>query len=150
MSSLGPLHALALVAGVGLTIQVGMNATIARAIGGAGAASLVNFLVGTAGLVAFLVATRVGLPARDAMVGLPGWAWLGGLLGAFYVAAATFVGPRIGATALVALVVVGQIVSSVIVDHYGWLGFPREPVTLAKLAGCALLVAGILLVTSGK
>ncbi|MFM7625110.1 MAG: DMT family transporter, partial [Gammaproteobacteria bacterium] len=74
------------------------------------------------------------------------WAWFGGLFGAMYVTVATLAGPRIGALLLLALTVAGQMVASIIVDHYGLLGFAQQPVTTMRLIGVALLVAGIVLV----
>jgi transporter family-2 protein len=71
---------------------------------------------------------------------------LGGLLGATYVAATTVLGPRLGAATLMALTLTGQMAAALIVDHYGAIGFPQNPITPARLAGTALLVAGVILV----
>lgn len=140
------LSALAFAAGFGLTIQVGMNAALRSAFGNVILATLANFLVGIAVLVAYLLVTRPALPDRAMLAGAPAWAWLGGLLGALYVAASTIVGPRLGAVALLALVLAGQMLASVLVDHFGWLGFPQQPLTLAKLAGLVLLLIGAWLI----
>jgi transporter family-2 protein len=77
---------------------------------------------------------------------VPGWAWLGGLLGAGYVAVTTVLGPRLGAATLLALTLGGQMAAALLVDHYGVIGFPQNPVTPARLAGAALLVLGVILV----
>lgn len=140
------LHALALVAGFGLTVQVGMNAALQRALGTPTLATLVNFLVGTAALVVYVLLERAGPPGRAALSAAPLWAWFGGIVGAFYVVAATVVGPRLGAGMLLALTVLGQLLAALIVDHFGWLGFPPQPLTFARLAGAALLFAGVLLI----
>jgi transporter family-2 protein len=140
------LYAVALLAGIGLTLQIGLNAALRTTFGSAGIAALTNFLVGTAGLVLFLLATRTSLPDRSALGAAPGWAWFGGLLGAFYVATATIAGPRIGAAAFLAITVLGQLCASLVVDHYGLVGFSRDPVTPVRLAGAALLFAGVWLI----
>ena len=88
---------LAFLVGAGLVIQVGLNMAVGRALGGAVWGAFVNFIVGTAALVILLVATRQSWPSRDVVAGVPAWAWFGGLLGAAYVATATFAGPRLGA-----------------------------------------------------
>src|SRR6185437_12316132 len=111
-----------------------------------GTAALANFMVGTVGLLAYLLITRAGWPARAALAGAPAWAWIGGLLGAFYVASSVVVGPRLGAAALLALTVFGQLVASLVVDNYGWLGFPHQPLTVMRLVGAALLLAGVVLI----
>jgi transporter family-2 protein len=102
-------------------------------------------MVGTAGLFAYLLITRAEWPARAALAGAPARAWFGGLLGAFYVASSVIVGPRLGAAALLALTVFGQLVASLVVDNYGWLGFPQQPLTLTRLVGAVLLLAGVVL-----
>jgi len=138
-------HLAAVLVGAGLTIQVGMNATVRLAIGSPVMATIVNFAVGLAALAMLAVATGARtVPGTAAAV--PVWAWFGGVLGAAYVAATTVLGPRLGAAALLALTLAGQMVAALIVDHYGVIGFPPSPVTPARLAGAALLVAGVLLI----
>lgn len=141
------LMLMAFLAGLGLTFQVGLNAAIRNGFGSAGMAALTNFLVGTVALVAFLVVTRVPIPARASFGAIPSWAWFGGLFGAFYVATSTIVGPKLGATTLLALTVLGQLAASLLVDQFGWLGFPQQDITLTRLLGSAMLFGGVLLVT---
>lgn len=140
------LAVLALAAGFGLTVQVGMNAALRQAFGSPSLATLANFLVGTAALVVYVALERAPWPDRSAAASAPLWAWLGGLFGAFYVVAATVVGPRLGASMLLALTVLGQLVAALAVDHFGWLGFPQHPLSVVRLAGAALLFAGVLLI----
>lgn len=141
------LALMALAAGLGLTVQVGMNAALRQVFGSPVLASLANFLVGTAALVVFVMLERAPLPGRGAAASVPLWAWFGGLFGAFYVVAATVVGPRLGASMLLALTVLGQLLAALAVDHFGWLGFPQQPLSVARLAGAALLLAGVLLIS---
>ncbi len=138
-------HLLAILVGAGLMAQVGMNATLGRVVGSPLMASVLNFAVGLAALV--LVAVAGGArPAPGSLGQVPAWAWLGGLCGAAYVAAATVLGPRLGAMALLALVLLGQMGASLAIDSFGVMGFPRSAVTLSKLLGAALLVSGVLLI----
>ena len=138
-------HLLALLVGIGLTVQVGMNMTIARVVGTPLWASVANFAVGLTALAvtAVLLGAR---PAPGSVGQVPLWAWCGGLLGAAYVASVTVLGPRIGAMTMVALVIAGQLVAALAVDHYGVLGYPQMPVTATRLLGAALLLAGAILV----
>lgn len=138
-------HLMAAMVGAGLTVQVGMNATVRFAIGSPVLAAIVNFVVGLAALI--LVAVASGsrwVPGSTATV--PAWAWFGGLLGAMYVASTTVLGPRLGAAALLAFTLAGQMFAALIVDHYGIIGFPQSPITPSRLLGAALLVAGVLLI----
>jgi transporter family-2 protein len=75
----------------------------------------------------------------------PGWSWTGGLLGAFYVTAVVVLTPRLGVATTIALVVAGQMLASVAIDHYGLFGVPLRPVNAARGLGAALLVAGVVL-----
>jgi transporter family-2 protein len=141
------LYALAFAAGATLIIQVGLNTTLRQALDSPVIAGLVSFVVGSAAIVCFVLITRTSWPARAQFLGTPAWAWFGGALGAFYVISTIVVGPRLGAATLLALVVLGQLATALTVDHFGWLGFPQQPLTLVRLAGAALLFGGVLLIT---
>jgi transporter family-2 protein len=140
----GP-HLIAALVGAGLTVQVGMNATVRLAIGSPMLAAIVNFVIGLAGLAVVALASGARwTPGAAATV--PAWAWFGGLLGAAYVASTTVLGPRLGAATLLALTLAGQMAAALAVDHYGVIGFPQSPLTASRLVGAALLVAGVLLI----
>ena len=138
---------LGIVAGFGLTVQVGMNSQLRRVLQSANSAALVSFLVGTVALVCLLFALRVPLPARDTLAAVPLWAWFGGLFGAFYVAISTIVATELGATSLLALALLGLLATALVVDHFGWLGLPVHPITWMRVAGVVLLAAGVWLIT---
>lgn len=139
------LALLAFAAGFGLTVQVGMNAALAAPLGGRVPALLVNFLVGTCAIAAWVAIARIRVPL-SALSAAPAWAWFGGVLGAFYVLTTMLVGPRLGATALLALTVAGQLTAALLVDQFGWLGFPVQPISLTRVVGVLMLCAGALLI----
>ena len=134
----------AVVAGSFLPLQAGVNAKLAHFVGGPVRASMISFTVGAVALflVVVLFYRSSGNRAGDA----PWWAWVGGLLGAFYVTATVVVPVRIGAAAFFGILVAAQLVTSVLVDQFGWVGFPQREVSPLRLVGVALLVAGALLV----
>ena len=138
-------HLIAMLVGAGLTVQVGMNSTVRLALGSPVTASVVNFGVGLVALLAVAFASGARI-APGAVATVPGWAWLGGLLGAAYVASTTVLGPRLGATAMLALVLAGQMIAALAVDQYGVLGFPQNAVTPARLLGAVLVIVGALLI----
>jgi len=142
----GLAYFLGIAAGFGLTVQVGMNSQLRKVLQGANTAALISFLVGTAGLVTLLLVTRTTLPSRDTLASVPAWAWFGGLMGAFYVAVSTVVAASVGTTALLGLTLLGQLATALVIDHYGWLGLAQHPITLTRIAGVALLGAGVWLV----
>ncbi|HEY7996190.1 MAG TPA: DMT family transporter [Steroidobacteraceae bacterium] len=140
-------YLLGLGVGAGLVVQVGMNSTLRSLLGSPIVAALISFLVGSLALAVYAGLARTPLPLRVQLGAVPAWAWLGGVLGAFYVASSVIVGPRLGAATLLALVVLGQLGTSLLVDHYGWLGFPQHPLNLVRVLGAVLLFGGVLLIT---
>lgn len=127
-------------------MQAGVNAQLRGTLGHPLAAALVSFVVGTVGLVALVAALQIPLPLGSAWGRSPGWHWIGGLLGAAYVAIATVLAPRLGAATLVAAVVAGQMLTSVLLDQYGWVGYAPHPLTAARLLGMALVIGGVILI----
>jgi bacterial/archaeal transporter family-2 protein len=140
-------YILGIVSGFGLTLQIGMNSRLRTVLQSANTAALVSFLVGTVALVGLLIATRAPLPDRDTLAAVPLWAWFGGLMGAFYVAISTVVASQLGTTSLLGLALAGQLAMALVADHYGWMGLPEHPITLTRMAGVALLAAGVWLIT---
>jgi len=137
----------AALAGAVLPIQAALNATVARGLGHPVSAAIVNFTVGLVVLAGVAAALRVPTPSATGLSSLTWYHWLGGgLCGAFYVFTALFVAPRIGVTALLAGVLAGQLVASLVMDHFGLLGLQSQPISAGRLAGVALLVAGVFLV----
>lgn len=143
----GLAYLLGIVAGFGLTAQVGMNSKLRTVLSSANTAALISFLVGTVALIALLIVTRAPMPSRGTLAAVPVWAWFGGLMGAFYVAISTVVASQLGTTSLLGLTLLGQLATALVIDHYGWLGMPVHPITLTRLAGVALLGAGVWLIT---
>ena len=138
---------LGIVAGFGLTAQVGMNSQLRKVLQSANQAALISFMVGTLALIGLLVAMRTPLPARETLAAVPVWAWFGGLLGASYVATSTIVAAELGATTLLGLALLGQLLTAMVVDHFGWLGLPENPITWTRMAGVALVGMGAWLVS---
>ena len=93
----------------------------------------------------FLLLQRPAFPPLDQLARLPPWMWVGGVVGGCYVIAATLGVPRVGAAGFVALVVLGQMIGSLILDHFGIL-HPPQPATATRLLGVILVMAGMLLV----
>jgi len=143
----GLAYFLGIASGFGLTLQIGMNSKLRTVLQNANTAALISFLVGTTGLIVLLAVTRTPMPARDTLASVPAWAWFGGLMGAFYVAISTVVASQLGTASLLGLALSGQLAMALVVDHFGWLGMPENPITLTRLAGVALLGVGVWLVS---
>lgn len=143
------LLALPLLSGALMPLQAGVNGQLARHIDSVLAASLISFVVGTLALLFITLAQREMPTSLAPFRGLSWWHWSGGLLGVLFVVSAAFAGPRIGALLFMALVLAGQMSAAVVLDHYGWAGFPQASVTLGKVAGLGLIVAGVWLIRRG-
>ena len=81
--------------------------------------------------------------------GLPKYVYTVGFMGVFIVAASSWCTLRIGATAVLSLSVIGQMVSSALVDHYGWFGAEKKPFRLKQLPCYILVIFGAFLVAIG-
>lgn len=137
---------LAVAAGAVLPAQVGVNSTLRHGIGSPIVAALISFAVGTACLLAYALATRAAWPAAQALAKVPAWAWSGGALGAFFVATTIIVAPKLGAANLVALTIAAQLIGSLLLDHYGLIGFAQHGMNTARVIGALLLIAGTVMI----
>jgi transporter family-2 protein len=136
----------ALLAGALMPVQAGVNARLRGFLGDPLLASLVSFVVGTVALAIVILATRTPLPTLAMAQAAPWWTWLGGTLGAFFVAVTVILAFKLGATGLMAWIIAGQLVGSVLLDHTGAIGFAVREVSWQRMAGVALLMAGAMLV----
>ena len=136
----------ALLAGAMLPFQFGINAQLATWLDSPLRATLVSFAVGTLALLAVMLAAYRNWPSTEKIGGAPWWVWIGGFLGAFYVLGSVVTAPKLGAATLVAMILAGQAVASLLVDHFGWVGFEENPVTPGRLGGMALVAVGVALV----
>jgi transporter family-2 protein len=137
---------MAFISGAILPIQATINFRLSKNVGGPIIAAFVSFAVGTIGLLIYLISSRQ-LNFRELfMQTSPWWIWIGGLLGTFYVAAIVMLVPRLGVALAFSLVVAGQTITALIFDHFGLLGITVQPITIGKIIGALLLVAGVILI----
>jgi bacterial/archaeal transporter family-2 protein len=138
---------LALVCGVVLTSQIGSNALLGKLLGDSYIPAAVNMLIGVITTAILLVIVHKPLPAANTAGMVPWWAWIaGGVLGTIYLTGNILLAPKLGAGALVGLVVTGQLLFAVLCDHFGWLGFAQHSVTALRAVGCLLLIGGVALI----
>lgn len=140
------LVAVALLAGAGLAVQVGFNNGLRARTSHPVWAALISFAVGTAALGLYLVTLRPSPPATTELARGPWWIWMGGLVGAVYVVSAAAFGNKLGAAPWLALVVTGQILTALVLDHFGLIGFAPRRVDGLRLIGVVLLLAGVVLI----
>ncbi len=142
--------ALAMLAGSIVISQPAFNAQLAQNLGSTLGAVFVNFVVGATCSGLLLLATRTPWPSLGAIAATPKHLWVvGGLLGTLFVVSATWAAPRVGVALYMGILVSAQLTSAMVLDHFGVAGLSERPITLARLAGVGLLIAGALLVTRG-
>lgn len=138
--------ATALLAGTLITVQIGSNARLKEAFGEALPAVILSSSLGIILLCAITVSARIPWPSLPSIASTPWWGWLGGVLGAVYAVTVVLLARDLGATTLTALVVTGQLVCSVVLDHFGWVGFTEHAAGIGRIVGCVLMVAGFFLI----
>lgn len=136
----------ALVIGCGGPFQAGINASLARALGHPLLAAATNTIVATLAILLAMAILRVQAPSLKAMAAAPWWVWCGGLIGGFAVFGALNFAPKMGAAPYVSVTIVGIMSASLLIDHFGVAGFRQHALTLPKLAGAGLVVAGMAII----
>lgn len=109
-------------------------------------AAFISFVIGTAALFIYLLLTGVPLANLSGARNAPAIAWTGGLMGAFFVATAVTLVPRLGVAMTFSLVVAGQMFVTLIIDHFGLLGVDVRPVNWLRVAGILLITGGVVLI----
>ena len=134
-----------ILAGMALPTQFSINAQLRNIVGSPVVASTVSFMVGA---VALLVVSLFGkgINIKKEWFEAPWWVWTGGLLGAFYVVATVILIPRIGAAATVSYIFAGQMIASVLIDHFGIIGVQSHSLSLPRLCGLILVLIGVVIV----
>ncbi|MBL8578775.1 MAG: DMT family transporter [Mesorhizobium sp.] len=138
---------LGMLAGAFLAVQAPINAQLARGLGLPIAAAAFSFL---SGAIVLAVVTFVVMRSQGISLDLrapPAWLFVaGGVLGGSYVTIATILIPRLGAAAVMAFLVAGQLLAGILLDRIGFLGMAVREISLGRIAGALLLVTGALLI----
>lgn len=137
---------LALIAGAMMPTQAAINNKLAGFVASPISAAFISFLVGTAGLFVYMVTTGTPLSSLSNIKEAPPIAWLGGLLGAFFVASTVILAPRIGVAMTFGLIVAGQMLVTLVLDHFGFLGLPVKEISLARVGGILLITLGVVII----
>ncbi|WP_061325620.1 DMT family transporter [Serratia rubidaea] len=143
-------YVIAFAAGLGITLQTTLNSQLARGLGGDPvAAALFSFAVGAFSLGIYSLLRGGGFTSLAAIPSQPLWSLAGGLIGACALFSYVVLAPKIGFSALLGLAVAGQLLSSQMIDHFGLLGVMRRPVSLLKLGGMVVMLAGLVIMLFG-
>jgi bacterial/archaeal transporter family-2 protein len=133
-------------AGVSVALQQVLNANLRMELGSPWWAGFISYFIGTLAMLAIAITSgepwlSEAMAARTSCI-----SWTGGIFGAMFIGTAILMVPRLGAATVLALIVVGQMLGSLVFDHFGVLGLPQHPASLTRLAGTAFLILGVLLI----
>jgi transporter family-2 protein len=137
---------LAFGAGVSIVIQQALNSNLRTELNSAAWSGFVSYSAGLACMALLVIALRDPLPPLGTMARIPWWAWTGGVFGAIFIGLGIVLVPKLGAATFIALLVAGQMIGSVVFDHFGWLGLAQRPIDLSRAIGVLLLIAGVVLI----
>ena len=141
MDSSGLAATLAVTAGLFGAVQVAVMGRLGERIGALEAVMVAAIVTGVVVLPVLAIA-RQGFGGLGETLSQPWWMLTGGALGAVIVLSITIAGPRIGTTAVVGLLIAGQLVAATVIDRYGWFGFDRVGLDWPRVLGIVLLAAG--------
>ncbi|EJN27998.1 hypothetical protein PMI35_03194 [Pseudomonas sp. GM78] len=140
---------LAVIAGAVVPFQSAINFNLGRGLGHPLWATLASLVVSIVVLLPIMLAMRLPLPSVAFITKAPLWMWAGGAFGVVFISLAVMLLPRLGASGFMALALAGQVVASLVLDHFGWFGLVERQITLPRLAGAALLIGGVVLIQLG-
>ena len=140
------LYLLALGAGVSVATQQVLNGNLRTALNSPAWAGLVSYAVGFITMIATVIALGERIPSWKTMADVPWYAWSGGVFGGIFILLVILLLPSLGAATLFALVVAGQVLVALTLDHFGAFGLTPHPIGAARLAGAALVIAGVFLI----
>ncbi|KAI2687485.1 DMT family transporter [Pseudomonas sp. TNT3] len=137
---------LAVIAGAVVPFQSAINANLGRGLGHPLWATLASLLVSIVVLLPVIVAMRLPLPTLAFITKAPLWMWAGGAFGVCFISLALMLLPKLGASGFIALALAGQVVASLVLDHFGLFGLVERQMTLPRVLGAVLLIAGVVLI----
>ncbi len=137
---------LPLLAGMTISTQAGVNSELKTSVNNQWVAAFISFLVGTLVLGLVILTTKQTVPTVSQLRNIELYKYSGGLLGAFFVTAIIFSVQRMGSANVFALVIAGQLLMTLVYDHFGLFNFRQSDISWVKLLGVCLLIAGAYLI----
>ena len=137
---------LAVIAGAVVPFQSAINANLGRGLGHPLWATLASLLVSILVLLPIMLAMRVPFPSVAFISKAPLWMWAGGAFGVCFISLALVLLPKLGASGFMALALAGQVVASLVLDHFGWFGLVQRQVSLPRVLGVVMLIGGVVLI----
>ena len=137
---------LAILAGMAMPTQAIVNSKLSDSVGNPILAAFISFSIGTVALFVYILLTGVPLGDLATAKNAPLVAWMGGFLGAFFVSVMATVVQRISVAIAFSLAIAGQMIITLLIDHFGWLGVEQKPINLMRVFGAVLITGGVVLI----
>lgn len=137
---------LAILAGAMMPTQAATNNKMATVVDSPILAAFISFFIGTVALFVYVIASGTPIGNLASVKDAPPIAWIGGLLGAFFVTMTVLLAPRLGVAMTFSLIIAGQMLVTLVIDHFGLLGVDVRPVSWIRLAGIVLITGGVILI----
>lgn len=126
-------------------MQGAINSQLSRFMHHPLQASFISFLGGLVSLSIIIILLGIAFPGLPTFKTIPWYLYLGGFIGAGFVSTMLILIPRIGALNMLGAAIAGQLIMSVIIDHYGLFGVPQHSMNYYRAGGILLLMGGLLL-----
>lgn len=136
----------AFLCGISNSTQSGVNAELRKSINNPIFAAIISFTVGLLTLILVTPFFKETMPTIATLKSVEWWKFSGGILGAFFVTTVIMSVQKIGSANMICLIVAGQLLTAMLLDHFGLLGFKLHPVSGLRIAGGLLIMAGVYLV----
>ena len=138
---------LALGAGVANPFQSGTNAELNKQLANPVWAGIIVYASGLAGLVIYQLLSRGQALDHAKIASVPWWAWLGGLISIISTIIGLTIAQKLGSGVFTGASITAALVTSVLLDHFGLIGFKQHSASPLRLAGCAVMIAGLWMVS---
>lgn len=109
-------------------------------------AAFINFLGGLSLFALAIALSPIAFPSYKKVITIPWYLFTGGLIGSLFIFGAVFALPKIGASAFFGQIVLGQLLMTLIVDHYGVFGLPIHKIDSLRVIGVSFLITGAFLI----
>lgn len=139
------LMPLAMGIGIAMATQTALNAQLRTYLYSPLQAALLSFLVGSVVLAVLVFFQSTAKPSWATLQQIPWYLWLGGCLGVYAISVSILTAPRLGFLTLTGLMIFGQILMSMLLDHFAWFGVERTPISWSRVIGALVIFFGVLL-----
>jgi bacterial/archaeal transporter family-2 protein len=136
----------AIAAGAMIPFQSAMNTTLGKNLQSPYFSALSVFVIAAFGLLIYIFITKQTVPSIAQFLSAPKWSYLGGILGGTYILLIVILAPKLGIGNVTVLVLMGQIIAAMLIDHFGLLGATTHIINWQRFLGVILLCTGVFLI----